>query len=133
LIRRFIDPEATFEFVDDDAQVVALQEQHGAIGFHAAGARYPSLNERGQTAFEALVEERCAEDSALVAMGRIVHDADKGAAEGEEAPEAAGLRMISVSFPEVCTDDLEIIARSQLLYDSLYFTLAKRSRAKARA
>ena len=87
-------------------------------------ARYPAVNDRGQTAFEALVEEHCSSDPALVAMGRIVHDADRHSA--DEVPEAAGLRMISVSFPEVSRDDQEIIAGSKLLYDALYYSLAKR-------
>ena len=132
LIRRFLDPEATFRFVDE-AEVHALEEREGAVGFHAAGARYPKVNARGQTAFEALVEERCADDPALVAMAKIVHDADRGAGGGDEAPEAAGLRMITVSFPEVCPDDHAIVERSRLLYDALYHTLSKRSRAKAAA
>src|SRR5271170_4482201 len=123
LIRRFIDEQASFQFVDDH-EVEGLQDRLGAVGFHAAGARYPALNARGQTSFEALVEEHCPDDAALAAMGRIVHDADRPG--GDEAPEAAGLRMISVSFPEVRTDDLEIIAGSRLLYDALYYTLSKR-------
>jgi hypothetical protein len=129
LIRRFIDEQASFQFVDDH-EVAGLQDRLGAVGFHASGARYPALNARGQTAFEALVEERCAGDAALVAMGRIVHDADRPPS-GEAAPEAAGLRMITVSFPEVCGDDLEIITRSRLLYDALYHTLGKRGRGQS--
>ena len=126
LIRRFLDPAASFAFVDDDEAVVAA-ERAGAIGFHAKGARYPPVNAREQTAFEALVEEHCPQDAALVAMGRIGHDADRGGA-GPQVPEAAGLRMISVSFPEVCSDDMQIVAKSELLYDALYYTLGKRER-----
>lgn len=130
LIRRFIDEQATLRFVEE-SQVAELQEREGAIGFHAAGARYPAANARGQTAFESLVEEHCSADATLVAMGRIVHDADKGAGKGgQEVPEAAGLRMITVGFPEVCDSDDEIVARSKLLYDSLYYTLGKRVRAR---
>jgi hypothetical protein len=130
LIRRFVDESAVLRFVEEP-QVAELQEREGAIGFHAAGARYPALNARGQTAFEALVEEHCPTDAALAAMGRIVHDADKGAGKGgKEVPEAAGLRMITVGFPEVCDSDVEIVAKSQLLYDSLYYTLGKRARAR---
>ena len=128
LIRRFIDPAAAFRFVED-AEVVTVQDRESAIGFHATGARYPQVNARGQIAFEALVEEHCADDATLVLMGRIVHDADRGAGK-DELPEAAGLRMISVSFPEVCGDDMEIILKSQLLYDALYHTLRKRTRAR---
>jgi hypothetical protein len=129
LVRRFLDPGAVFRFVDE-AEVQALQEREGAVGFHAAGARYPKVNERGQTAFEALVEERCPGDPALAAMAKIVHDADRGVTGPDAAPEAAGLRMITVSFPEVCPDDDAIVEGSRLLYDALYHTLSKRARAK---
>ena len=88
------------------------------------------MNERGQTAFEALVEAHCPQDAALVAMGRIVHDADKGTKDGPEVAEAAGLRMITVGFPEACADDHAIVEGSRLLYDSLYYTLGKRTRAR---
>jgi hypothetical protein len=130
LIRRFIDPGATFAFVDD-ADVAQLQERDQAIGFHATGARYPQVNSRGQTAFEALVEEHCSDNATLVALARIVHDADRGSGATPEAPEAAGLRMITVSFPDVCRDDTEILAKSELLYDSLYHSLSKRTRSDA--
>jgi hypothetical protein len=129
LVKRFIDREATFRFVEE-REVGELQEREGAVGFHAAGARYAKVNERGQTAFEALVAEHCADDPALLEMAKIVHDADRGA-DGPEAPEAAGLRMMTVSFPDVCPDDHEIVAKSALLYDALYFTLSKRARARA--
>lgn len=129
LVRRFLDPEATFRFVEE-AEVRALEENEGAIGFHAAGARYPKVDAQGRTAFEALVAERCGDDPALVAMARIVHDADRGVTTPDAAPEAAGLRMITVSFPEVCADDHAIVEGSRLLYDALYHTLSKRTRAK---
>lgn len=40
-------------------------------------------------------------------------------------PEAAGLRLISVAFPDVRSDDHVIVAESRILYDALYFSLQK--------
>ena len=40
-------------------------------------------------------------------------------------PEAAGLRLISVAFPEVRSDDHAIVAESRRLYDALYSALRK--------
>lgn len=125
LIRRFIDSAATFRFVAE-AEVAELEQSDGAIGFHAKGARYPKVDGQGRVAFEALVEQHCAQNAALVAMARIIHDADLGGGE-HEAPEATGLRMITVSFPDVCPSDDEIVAKSALLYDALYHTLSKRA------
>src|SRR5206468_12670792 len=93
LIRRFIDPEATFLFVPAD-RVAEVQRAEGAIGFDAPGATYPHADARGRCSFEALVEERCTGDVALDALARIVRSADF-ADEVDRVPEAAGLRAIS--------------------------------------
>ncbi len=75
LIRRFIDPAATFRFVPAE-EVAELQHREGARGFDAPGATYPHRDERGRCSFEALVDEHCARDPALVELARIVHGAD---------------------------------------------------------
>ena len=122
LIRRFIDPEATFLFVDAE-RVAEVQRAEGAIGFDAPGATYPHEDARGRCSFEALVEERCAGDVALHALARIVRSADF-ADEVDRVPEAAGLRAISQGFPTVARDDPEIVERAGFLYDALYAALA---------
>ena len=123
LVRRFVDPAATFRFLPEGE--VAAAEAAGAIGFHVRGARYPKRDSQGRTSFEALVAEHCAQDPALVAMARIVGDADAPPRDRAPAPEAAGLRRITASFPEVAASDEEIIERSRFLYDSLYAGLRR--------
>ena len=118
LIRRFIDPHATFRFVAPD-DVAAVQRETGAIGFDAPGARYPHKDDRGRCSFETLVQEHCPDDAALRALARIVHAADFK--EGLAAiPEAAGLLAISQGFPLVARDDLDTVERASFLYDALY-------------
>lgn len=118
LIRRFIDPHATFRFVAPD-DVAAVQRETSAIGFDAPGARYPHKDDRGRCSFEALVQEHCPDDAALLALARIVHAADFK--EGLAAiPEAAGLLAISQGFPLVARDDLDTVERASFLYDALY-------------
>src|SRR5215831_9701676 len=104
LVRRFIDPEATFVFCAPE-DVAAIQEG-GAIGFDAPGARYPHQDERGRCSFEALVEEHRASDAALARMAAIVHGADFRDVV-DAPPESAGLRAISHSFPSVTASDEE--------------------------
>jgi hypothetical protein len=58
LIRRFIDPQAEFLFVEPE-QVARVQEQLGAKGFDAPSATYPHKDARGRCSFEALVDEHC--------------------------------------------------------------------------
>lgn len=150
LVRRFVDPDATFRFTDP-AEVAAVERSDRAIGFDAPGARYPHKDRKGRCSFEALVEEYRPADRALRELARIVHDADFPAEVPSRpvvprfsafdvvtlftaplaptnAPvvEAAGLRAISSGFPLVSADDHETLQRAAFLYDSLYASLAQR-------
>ena len=121
LIARFIDPEATFVFVEPD-EVECAQSELGAIGFDAPGARYPHKDARGRCSFEALVEEHCAGDAALRKLAAIVHCADF-AADVAFIPEGVGLRAISRGFPLVSADDQQTVEKATFLYDALYAAL----------
>ncbi len=123
LIRRFVDPEATFCFVDAGS-VARVEQAEGAVGFDAPGARYPHRDREGRCSFRALAEELRPEDSALQAMARIIQSADF-ADEIELSREAPGLVAISRGFPLVARDDHETVERSAFLYDALYASLRK--------
>jgi hypothetical protein len=123
LIRRFIDLEARFVFVDA-AKVASEATRLGGIGFHAPGTAYPARDSHGRTPFETLVAEHCGTDDVLRAMSVIVRHADMPVA--DEVPEAAGLRLITASFPLVAQSDDETVERSAFLYDALYAGLADR-------
>jgi hypothetical protein len=125
LIRRILDHAAEIQFVEPD-EVAIRQEKDGATGFDAPGAKYPHRDERGRCSFEQLVEERCPQDLALVALARIVHGADFPE-EIDAAPECAGLWAISQGFTEVGGDDQEILEKASFLYDSLYAHLSRRT------
>ena len=128
LIRRFIDPDATFVFVGG-AEVAAEAARLEGVGFHAPGTAYPARDEQGRTPFEALVTDRCADDAVLRAMSVIVRHAD--APVPDEVPEAAGLRLITGAFPLIARSDDETVERSTFLYDALYAGLAQRMRRDA--
>lgn len=123
LIRRFIDPQADFLFVEPD-QVADIQQRAGATGFDAPGATYPHKDEKGRCSFEALVEEYCPADAVLREIARIVRGADF-AEEISLTPESAGLRAISHGFLLVARDDYEAVEKGAFLYDSLYAALQK--------
>jgi hypothetical protein len=130
LIRRFIDPEAVFVFVEPD-QVAEVQARDGAVGFDAAGATYPHKDAEGRCSFEALVDTHRPDDPALRALARIVRGADFP----EEAgltPESAGLQAISRGFPLVAKDDQETVLRAAFAYDALYAALQEKERGSAR-
>ena len=121
LVRRFIDPQAVFVFVEPD-QVADIQQGEGAIGFDAPGATYPHKDDKGRCSFEALVEEYCPGDTVLQEIARIVRGADF-ADEISLSPESAGVRVISHGFPLVTQDDHETLEKGAFLYDSLYAAL----------
>jgi hypothetical protein len=121
LIRRFIDPEATFAFVEPD-EVAAVQQRSGAVGFDAPGARYPHKDEQGRCSFEALVDEYRPDDAVLQRLALIVRSADFPEM-SSLTPEGVGLRAISRGFPLVTRDDHETVERGAFLYDALYASL----------
>jgi len=127
LVRRFVDPDAEFLFVEPE-DVARAERETGAIGFDAPGARYPHKDERGRCSFEALVDEHRADDRALVRLARIVRSADF-ADELALTPEGAGVRTISRGFPLVARDDHETVERAAFLYDALYASLREGTQA----
>jgi hypothetical protein len=118
LVRRFVDPEAVFLFVEPD-RVAEVERREGAVGFDAPGARYPHKDARGRCSFEVLAEENAPGDEALAKLARIVRSADFPEEVSLE-PEAAGLRAVSRGFPLVARDDHETVERAAFLYDALY-------------
>jgi hypothetical protein len=111
LIRRFIDPQATFLFVEETEDVPGT-----AIAFDIPGAE---LSHHGQNCtFETMLERYALTDPALQDVGRIVHEADL-ADERYDAPEAAGLDVIIRGMSMVSSDD-EMLDASVRVFDGLY-------------
>ena len=121
LIHRFIDPQAEFIFVEP-AEVAEIQRRESAKGFDAPEATYPHKDINGRCSFEALVDEHCSDDSALVAMAAMVRGADFGE-ETNLTEESAGIRTISQGFPLVTNDDHETLEKASFLYDALYASI----------
>lgn len=124
LVRRFIDREAEFRFVEP-GEVAEVQKQEGAVGFDAPGATYPHQDAQGRCSFEALVAERCPGDLVLAEMAKIVHAADIKR-DIDTVPEGRGLLAISRGFPLVASDDHDTLERASFLYDALYASIAAR-------
>jgi hypothetical protein len=126
LIRRFIDPQAEFIFVEPD-QVAQVQRERGAKGFDAPGAIYPHKDAQGRCSFEALVDAHCSSDPVLKQIARIVRGADFPD-EIELTKESAGIRAISHGFPLVTQDDAETVEKASFLYNALYAALRAEQR-----
>jgi hypothetical protein len=113
LIRRFIDPEATFKFVPSKGYV----PQPGEIRFDMYEAEF--THEGDRCTFEVLLGRARLNDPALQAIGEIVHDLDlkDGKFHREETAGIAGLiGGIVLAHPE----DEQRLARGAAMLDDLY-------------
>jgi hypothetical protein len=126
LIRRFIDPQAEFIFVDP-TEVAAVQKEQNAKGFDAPGATYPHQDSQGRCSFEALVDECCPSDPALRQIAGMVRGADFPE-DIDLTKESAGIRAISHGFPLVTQNDEETVLKASFLYDALYAAVKAETR-----
>jgi hypothetical protein len=119
LIKRFVDPQAEFLFVEE-RDLVAESKRQGATPFDAPKIEAIKLNHRGpRCTFEAIIEDYAISDPALQRLGLIVRAADVKGQE-EIAAEGIGLRSIAQGFAVMGLSDEERLARQFPLYDALY-------------
>src|SRR5947199_92573 len=119
LIKRFVDPQAEFLFVEDK-DLVEKAKQEGAILFDAPKIEAIKLNHRGpRCTFEAIVEDYKVGDPAVSRLALIVRSAD---VKGQEsaAAEGIGLRSIAQGFAALGISDEERLVRQFPVYDALY-------------
>jgi hypothetical protein len=119
LIRRFIDGEARFKFVDP----AGYTPEPGELRFDMYEAEY--THEGDACTFETLLERFGLDDRALRQVAEIVHDVDlKDNKYGrEEAPGVA--RMIAGIAREHATDDARI-EHGGALFETLYVSFRSR-------
>jgi rhodanese-related sulfurtransferase len=116
LIRRFIDPDATFLFVEPD-QVFAVAEELGGIAFDIDGA--PITHQGELCSFDTLLARSGIDDPALAELATIIRGADT--ARPGLAPEAAGLLALSIGISALAGEDDHLaLERGMAVYDALY-------------
>ena len=119
LIRRFVDKDAEFIFVEED-QLLRQAESMKAIPYDAPRIPEIKLNHRGQRcSFEAIMEDYKLSDPALERLALIVRAADVKGQEGV-APEGIGLRSVAEGFAAMGLSDEERLAKQFPVYDALY-------------
>ena len=117
LIRRFIDPDAEFLFVDVD-EVERVAREQDATPFDVEGARLGHVD--GRCSFESILLEHGIDDPALARLGDIVHGADV-ADDLAITPQSAGLKAIALGFRQIYGDrDIEKLEAETPMYDALY-------------
>jgi len=119
LIKRFVDPQAEFLFVEEK-DLLEQAKLHDAIPFDAPKIDSIKLNHRGpRCSFEAILEDYAVADPALQKLALIVRAADVKGQESS-APEGIGLRSIAQGFAAMGISDLERLDRQFPIYDALY-------------
>jgi hypothetical protein len=117
LIRREVDPEAEFVFVDDPDDV-----PEDATAFDMIGV---ALSHRGDmVTFETVLADHGIDDPALAEVGRIVHEADV-ADDLYDAPEAAGIDAV-IRGMSMTESDEAILDVTGKMFDGLYRAVSRR-------
>ena len=111
LIRRFVDPEAVFLFVDDPDDVPS-----DAIPFDMRGVDLSHHD--GDCTFETILRRYQLDDPVLWDLARIVHEADV-VDDRYDAPEAPGLDIICRGL-SMTQDDDDALRIGAALFDGLF-------------
>ena len=111
LIRRFLDPEAEFVFVDDPDEVPA-----DATAFDMRGVELS--HHAGDCSFETFLRRYELDDPVLWDIARIVHEADLDD-ERYDAPEAVGFD-VALRGLSMVVDDERLLELTGPLFDGLY-------------
>ncbi len=111
LIRRFIDAEAEFVFVDDADEVPA-----DATPFDMRGVELS--HHGGDCSFETFLGRYQLADPVLWEIAKIVHEADL-ADERYDVPEAAGIDALLRGLSMIRDDD-DVLALAEAMFDGLY-------------
>src|SRR5215510_3213010 len=111
LIRRFIDPNARFVWIDSPKD-----RPKKAVGFDFDGAQFTHVD--GLVTFEVLMASFGLEDdTALMSIGRAVHFLDVG---GAPVPDAKGLETMLRGAKETTRGDDALLAEATRTFDNFY-------------
>jgi hypothetical protein len=117
LIRRFIDSDAEFLYVDPK-DVTRLAHDKDAVPFDVEGVELGHVG--GRCSFESILLKYGLDDPALGRLAAIVHGADVEA-DLRKTPEAAGLKALAMGFRKLYGErDLEKLEAQMPMYDALY-------------
>lgn len=117
LVRRFIDPDARFLWLEQPEDCPA-----GALGFDFDGAAFTHALIEGseRVTFEVLAASfGLAGDPGLARLGQLVHYLDAG---GLPVAEAAGLEAVLAGLRAATADDDALLAAATPMLDALYLT-----------
>ena len=119
LIRRFIDPQARFEFLEKDQKVTGLPE---AVSFDLPGGDFS--HEQDRCTFEVLLEAFALRGKALRKIAQVVHELDLK--DGKFlSPQAGGVETILLGIRKTAKDDQEALEEGIKVFERLYAALSR--------
>jgi hypothetical protein len=117
LIRRFIDKDAEFLYVDP-ADVRRVAAERDAIPYDVEGVELGHVD--GRCSFESILLKYGLDDKALKRMAAIVRGADIEA-DSDRTPQSPGLKAIAMGFRRIYGErDPEKLEAQMGVYDALY-------------
>jgi len=117
LIRRFIDSDAEFLFVEADDTL-----PDGAIPYDMAGVEW---GHRGnKCTFETLIEIHALSDPVLLQIAEIIHGADF-VDDFDASLESPGIDLLMRGMRLTASSDYEALVRGDLVMNSLYEAIAQ--------
>lgn len=113
LIKRFIDPEARFRFVDPDEYCLGA----GEVRYDMFDAEFTHKGDH--CTFEVLSALTAPEDAALQSLAEIVHDIDLRDGKFGRS-EAAGIERLVLGIQTAHPSDTDRLARAAEVFEGLY-------------
>jgi hypothetical protein len=114
LIRRFIDPKATFRFANE-RELAGPGDK--TVAFDVRGGEFTHVGDL--CTFEVLVKSFGIKDKAVKKIAEIVHDLDvKDEKYGK--PEAAGVEEILIGIRKTAKNDTDALERGMAVFEMLY-------------
>jgi len=114
LIKRFIDKDAHFRFIDE--QELSKISPNGPI-FDMRGGEFTHVGDL--CTFEVLIRSFNIKDKAVRKMGEIVHDLDVKD-EKYRNPEAAGIEDILSGIRKTAKNDIDALERGMAVFEMVY-------------
>ena len=119
LIRRFIDSQARFEFLEAERMVAAVPN---GVSFDVPGGDF--THEQDRCTFEVLLEAFGLRGKVLRKMAEVVHDLDLK--DGKFAnPQASGVETILLGIRRTAKDDRDALEEGIKTFERLYAALSK--------
>lgn len=114
LIRKFIDPVASFRFIDE-REIAHLRKD--MIAFDIIGGEFTHIGD--MCTFEVLIKSFNIKDRQVKKIARVVHEIDVKD-DKYKNPEARGIEEILIGIRKSLKDDVDVLEKGMGIFEMLY-------------